>query len=248
MTDEELMKALGEVARERAEDELSSRRLEALAAGELSGAERRALEKELAGTEDAGRVLDLFAPLDQGFRDRTLDRLPQGAGRAISLPRKLLTRRSLWLGLATAAALLLVWLPPESQPLPEYAVELQGGIKAVRGAAAQTARYGTGSRMEVILRPAVAYAGEVDVLFFLTRPGELLILDAPVEREQRGSVRMVAVLGEDVRIPTGDWTLWVVYGPAGAVVDAEEILRLDAEDLHATRTRVQRIPIHVQPN
>lgn len=248
MTNEDLMNAVAEVARERDQTyESWYERLDALAARELCGTERLAFEEELAGSAEGSRALELFTPLSDDLLDRIADRASKEAKRPASLARRLLGSRTPWAGFAMAAALLLVWLPAESQPLPELTVEVQGGITEVRGTASRTTRFGPGSRMEVILRAASAHAGEMDVVFFLTRPGELIVLDNAVQRRTPGSIRMVAVLGKDVDIPAGDWTLWIGYGPAGSVAGAEELLEMDAAELHATRTRVQSIPIHVQP-
>lgn len=158
---DELLARLGQLASEEAADELADERWDAMARGELSEEEQRALLATL--DEDAGDAEALFAPIDAAARTRFADAVraelsgasdSKGAGEAapvISLDAARRRRkRFAWGGaiaaLAAAAMIFIVVRPgagPEqpghtpgapggASSLPGYEMDFAGGQKSVR--------------------------------------------------------------------------------------------------------------------
>ena len=257
--EDDLLRDLGKLARDRSAEE--RRRLgeewDRLAAGELSPEEEAALAERASrspeGSEEA-QAFEAFRPLGEDFQVRLVGAIREQRKREVAAeeglappsppaipplafrPRGRLRGPVAWgAGLAAAAALAGVLVTRPGPPLPAYTAELAGGVRPERGAAgAPPAIYTPGSRFELVLQPATAISGEVEVRCVIARRGAIATQDWPpcagAERAEGGSLRVAGTVGRDIPYQPGEWTLWVIVvrtrplgalGRRGSPTDAE---------------------------
>ena len=109
--------------------------LRRLAEGRLTDEEREHLETEAAQDQDLARRLALYTPLDPTVVGQ-LDAIARTAGAEQGWRRAAAT--GLW---AAAAAVVFMMLMPQTHPLPEHKVHLEGGRQATyRAVNASTTR------------------------------------------------------------------------------------------------------------
>ncbi len=232
-----------------AEREQLDGRWDRLAAGALRPEEEEALRAESEGSPMGAAALAAFQPLGPETEARIVanlraqrqlkrpdDRIAQSDPAATELdhpsssrPGKILPFRrhlALWgggLGLAAAAALVAVLvLPGRSASLPSYTVALLSGDGSVRGGGPHPTSpptFSTGSRFELVLRPATAVPGEVALRCFLisSAGGEQRAFPAcdGAESSDDGSLRVVGTIGTEIELVPGDWTLWALIARPG---------------------------------
>jgi len=253
MKDDEILKRLQEAAKEQAtEDAGLDARLDALAFSELDGDQEAELRDTAEGDEKMAAAYEAFRPLDQGFRENMVDRLQKEIGAAdrstkkkdhsstvIDLNERRAQRRrklgwigGLAVGAAAAAAITLTVLPSMNQPgaLPPYSIMLNEGVQQIRGTAdkpheSAIPRYTAGALFEITLRPEQAVQEAVEVKLYLQRGDDISELKAPVEIDPQGSVRVSGVLGKEITIPPGDWTLLVAIANPGQSPHPGELVR-----------------------
>jgi len=261
--EDDLLRDLGKLARDRSAEERRrlGEEWDRLAAGELSPEEEAALADRASrspeGSEEA-QAFEAFRPLGEDFQARLVGAIreqrqretaaaaagpapPPSAATPSTLPLAFRPRGRLrgpvaWgAGLAAAAALAGVLVTRPGPPLPAYAAELAGGVRPERGAAgAPPAIYTPGSRFELVLQPATAISGEVEVRCVIARRGAIATQDWPpcaaAERAEGGSLRVAGTVGRDIPYQPGEWTLWVIVvrtrplgalGRRGSPTDAE---------------------------
>ncbi len=251
MNDDQLLKALAQVAREdqKADAARLDERWDRLSAGTLEPEEEAALRALAETSDEARQAYEAFRPLDADFRARMVqalaDRIDEAPAGAMATPAaepepawaRLLDRlQDRWRGAsvfaaAVAAAGLAVWMIPGSReglpPLPDYVLGLEGGLEALRSeptAGGEDRLFVPGNRFELLLRPATAESGPLAVRFFLAAAGEPPHpLELPVEVSAGGAVRVAGEIGGEIAIEPGDWVLWAVVGRPGAMGDEDEI-------------------------
>ena len=223
MNDDDLLRRLGQVAREQAAGGglLLDERWDRLAAGTLSAEEDAELRRLAASSGEAREAYEAFRPLPAQFHARVVE--------AVATPAKVLRfrrtvkRLAAW-GVATgAAAATLAALLLRLPALPLYAVaEISGGSRTTRGELSE-ATLAPGDRFEVALRPetAVRRAGSLRTRAFLIRGSDLRPLDVQTQRDESGAVRLAGTLDRD--LPPGRWTLWLVVGRLGSLPDPERL-------------------------
>jgi hypothetical protein len=239
--------ARDEMARERI---LLDERWDRLSAGTLSAEEEAELRALAASSEEGRLALEAFRPLGDDFQDRVVRAIRAPAAKVLPFSR----RAARWGGgVAAAAALAAALFLTLSHPaaLPEYRAELSGGNRRQRSEInANARRFAPGSPLEIVLRPQTAVEGEVEVRFFLQGEGELRPVSLPAEIAPGGAVRISGVLGWEIAIPPGDWTVWSVVGRPGELPDEAALrARLAAGEPHnalwialPTPLRVERQP------
>jgi hypothetical protein len=224
MKDENWLRELAQVNRERqrSEEDRLDERWDRLSRGELSPEEDAELRALAETSEEARAAYEAFRPLGPGFHASVVQAVrKQGlAPQAEPAPAKLLPfrRRSLawWSAAATAAAASVVLLLRPLAPLPEYSLEVTGGVSASRGEETSEALVlAPGDPFTVIVRPAteVSRGSRLETLCILVRDRELRFLRVRSEIDPEGSVRMEGSLGSE--IPPGRWTLWAIVGRPG---------------------------------
>ncbi|MEM9074201.1 MAG: hypothetical protein AAGE52_37255 [Myxococcota bacterium] len=138
MNADDLLEALGRAQRDADTDEW--------------GAWEAHAEGAPAPDDDADRVA-AFAPMD----DETLDRFTDRALDAVGATSRVAKRRigpPIIVALAAAAAVLLVFLPREPDPLPAFRLQVRGGDQTHRNEAELTVRrLSPESRLEIVLTP-----------------------------------------------------------------------------------------------
>jgi hypothetical protein len=152
---------------------------------------------------------DLDAPLGPEFEARVAQRIAP-SGRVVHHPRM----RKAWRWLvpaAAAAAGLVLWLaPPRSTvrrtatddegpaaPLPEYAMEITGGVDVERALGPSPRTPGTisarpGDTLTVVLRPATDVSAPVEVHLFVAQGQALRDVPVALRVSAAGSVEMRA--------------------------------------------------------
>ncbi len=256
MGEDDLLKALGRLGREDRESEASAldERWDALAAGELSAEEVRALEREAEESEEAARAWAAFQPLGADRRRAVLDAARaahDAAGREEAgtsptvrpfRPRSVTRRAMRWLpaaALVAASLVLLLRTPAEVAPLPGYVLEIQGTAREVRGAgdatpAPEVLRLAPGSRLRLGLAPEVAVDGPVEAAVYLGSTGALRRLEeAGLEVAESGSVRLLGTVGRDLDLPAGAAELVVVIARPGGLPSAAELEALEPGESRA---------------
>ncbi len=159
MTDEDYLEAL---AAQASEQPLLDARWDALAAGELSDADRAALETLAKSTPLFTDAIEAFSPraetLGQKIRGEIALTLAQPA--PTPSPQTLLPpKRYRWLlsGTLVAAVLLAIFVPGRDPThLPRYQLATQSGEKVLRGDQDRTwshQEYRPGSMVDIVIRP-----------------------------------------------------------------------------------------------
>src|SRR5947209_1589767 len=231
-----LLRELGDMERSeaKAEEARFDERWDRLAAGTLTAEEDAELKALAESSPEAREAYEAFRPLGADFQARVVSAinaerspkplpLPQPLPKP--LPFRLARRIEVGAGLAAAVAAGLFFLvrgPAMQPPLTSsYVASLSGGFKANRGAetAAPNAKRvftpGSPFTLEVSPKQPLKDPGKVKPGAFLSssagredwRP---LRLEGKFETGETGSVRLNATMGEDVKVPPGDWIFWTV--------------------------------------
>jgi len=139
------------------------------------------------------------------------------------IPRRVSPGAKVWAGFAAVAAMaagvFLMVKPPS--PLPGYEASLTGGFKPNRGVEIATPNQkpiltpGAPFTLEVGPKEPLEHPGKVKPSAFLSssagrEPLTPLRLEGKFETGDSGSVRLKAVMGEDVKVKPGDWIFWTV--------------------------------------
>ncbi len=213
---------------------------------------RASAEASAESSDEARRALEAFTPLEESFRQRVALAVSEQRERerehsadveSLDARRSLWRRRSVWamaatVVLAVTVALLLRGNLASSGdvtlalPIPDYAVQVDGGAAAERSAPELAATpaidevtaLGLGERLRLTLRPATAVDGAVTVRTFVapragvgepaseTQSAAWRIWDGTTEVATSGAVRLSAVIGEQLDVAAGSYTLAVVVG------------------------------------
>lgn len=224
-----ILSALRKEAHER--DPSQHPRWEALAKGELSADEERALAEEAEASPAIRELFEAYRPLGPEAEDRYTARLLAAAKppRAPDKPKPV--RRPTWrssvIGLALAAALAAVLFIPRPSALPEYSIAIAGGEQVVRGepqAAHGTPIIGPGSRLSIVLRPATKLEGAIEARAFLVRDGSARVWSPPIEISSAGAVRIEGTREQLFHgVPAGRWEIVVALSKPGDAPNADDL-------------------------
>lgn len=184
--DDDLLKRLGDVARER----------------------QREADEELRAPS-----VQLRDPV--ALREAIVKQALSQARPLPSNVRPIARTRVLWAGgiVAAAAAALLVWLGTrEEAPLPRYALLHQGGIEQQRGdSAGEVVRLRMGATLTLELKPAEDVKGAVELRVFAQQGDDLTRLQPKaIERSEAGAFRLSILMGPPLSASTNDVTLSVL--------------------------------------
>jgi hypothetical protein len=118
---------------------------------------------------------------------------------------------------AAASALLLMGPRGEPTELPGYELEASGGLRALRGPADTRAvepqKLAPSSVLRVVLRPAIAVDGPVQVAVFVAQRGQMNdveVVSPPVEIAPTGAIAVHAEAGPTFGARRGPWELRLV--------------------------------------
>jgi hypothetical protein len=235
MTDDRLLKELARVAREQRTTEPDPR-WDRLAAGELSADEVARLRDEAARSPEAAAAWELFRPLEPELSReiveqarRHLPATPQAIPTAVPLSWKPRRWRRAFVP-ALAAAALIVLLSPwrNGPPLPPYDLRLEGAVRVERSGEPASpsgpATFAPGNRFELRLTPATSAGNDVEARVFVVDGPRVELLQAPPPaRSSDGALRIVGVVGQDVRLPDGAFHLLVAVGRPGSLPSGTEL-------------------------
>lgn len=233
MTDDRLLKELAQVARaQQAKD--PDGRWDRLAGGALAPEEEARLREEARSSPEAAAAWEAFRPVDEQFRSGIVEQARRSLaerGQATPASGRSPRRWRMALPAALAAALIVALLGPwrSPAPLPPYALRLEGSVKTDRSgdpASARTdpAEFADGNRFELVLTPERSAGEDIEARAFVVQGDRVEPLPAPPpSRSPDGAVRIAGVVGRDVRLPRGDFTLLVAAGRSGSVPAAAEL-------------------------
>ncbi len=244
MSKDPLLSDLARLAREedRGEDMALDERWDRLAAGTLTAEEEAELKALAATSPEARDAYEAFRPLGAEFEVRMVAAAAaelSGDHREVDprpVPARVLPFQRpavrLWGSLAAASAvaasLLLLLRGPGGLPhLPVYTAELSGGSQILRGGDLVLGPpvFTLGSLLTLEVRPAQSVNGLVEARSFLTRGEEVVRWERePPLEVAGGAVRLRGTLGEEIRLPAGDWRLWIVLARPGEMPSPEEVL------------------------
>lgn len=224
-----LLKELGDLARQQEEAERArlDERWDRLAAGTLTVEEEAELKALAESSPEAGEAYTAFQPLGVDFQARVMSKINAQQAREekktsrVLQFRQIVRRVEVRFGSVAAGLFFLVWWwwPPLIDR--GYQAHLEGGFKENRGAEATPADgkqvFGPGSSFNPEIGPTqpLEHPGKVKARAFLSssagredlRP---LGLESKFESGETGSVRLAATIGEDIKVPPGDWIFWTV--------------------------------------
>jgi hypothetical protein len=179
-------------AREQRQDD---ERLEALAAGRLTSAERQELERRASDDPELRAALELCQPLDEDARARIIDGTSATPSKVVSL-RARAARRWVTTGLALAAALGATVLLPrllQGRSSAQYTLEVSGDAE-MRGAAREgLVKVSRLSHLTMVARPVRAVGAPPTARVFVTTASgpERRAIDVAPEISPDGAVRFV---------------------------------------------------------
>lgn len=243
MGDEQILRLSGDGLR--GPDALDDPRLDELARGELDDeALLSLLAAEQEGILPTGSV-EAFSPLSSVFLSRLEARVLQEerpqvenpdtdapSESAVVVPMNRPVRRrvlawSIGMPLAAAAAALLVlaiWpASPSGTALPTYALEVEGGLAAMRSAASsavspgEPVRVGRSTILGLRLRPATKVETPVMVRAFVVDPDSAVehVFDPVFEVSASGTVAVTATAADLHASGQGDRIVHLVIAPVG---------------------------------
>jgi len=243
MRDEDWIRELANVNRERQGEEQGrlDERWDRLSGGELSPEEEAELRALAETSEEAREAWEAFRPLGPDFQASVvkaaaaeLASAPESEPREPHprlLPfRRAASRTKVWLGAAAAlAAALLLFLrvPASLPPLPLYTAELSRGDQALRGETGPSTGlpvFSPGSVLTLDATPWQPVTGPVESRGFLADGEDLVPWEPKTKIEVvNGAVRLRGRLGEEILLPSGALTIWVVVSRPGKSPSASEL-------------------------
>ncbi len=232
-----LLRELGDLARSEstAEEARFDDRWDRLAAGTLTAEEEAELKALAESSPENQEAYEAFRPLGAEFQARVVSAIqseqaeraaeerqpkPQETRPRVLPFRPLIRRVELWVGSAAAVAAGVFFMvrPPM---LGGYGAELEGGFRKERGGETATPNEkrvftpGAPFRLEVKPKQSLEHPGAVKASAYLTTSAgredlKPLGLENKFQSSETGSVRLDATMGEDIKVPPGDWILWTV--------------------------------------
>jgi hypothetical protein len=217
MSDDPLAEAVASVMREEQIDP----RLERLARGELSDAERRTLEEEAKSNAELAQAMALHAPLSSEYRQKLA---------ATVRPKVIPLRRIVAIASLAAAAAVggIVVLQPEPE-MPAYALNARASDAEWRGEAPRKREVRSDSTIEIVLTPATPVPGKVAAKLFVLENGALQEVAVRAQISDDGAVRWLDRADTISGGRTGPVTLVAKVGRADDPERAWQSMTLDAE-------------------
>jgi|GEM_PF-1493347 len=234
-----LLRELGDLARSEstAEEARFDDRWDHLVAGTLTAEEEAELKALAESSPENQEAYEAFRPLGADFQARVVSAIkaeragpaeaPRSEPAQDPLPRvlpfrRVIRRAEVWVGFAAAVAAGVFFMVRAPAPMLDgYEAELEGGFKRDRGGETAPPNEkrvftpGSPFRLEVKPKQSLEHPRAVKASAYLTtsagREGlKPLGLENKFQSSETGSVRLDATMGEDIKVPSGDWILWTV--------------------------------------
>ncbi len=227
--DDQLLRQLGELAREPGSGSAFDERWERLAAGTLSAEEETELRRLAETSDEARAAYEAFRPLGRDFQAGVVRAIREQTSARVLPFRRRAARFAGW-GAAAAAAAALVLLVRPPAPLPDYEAKMSGGTQELRGEIAESAEtiqpppaFAPGDRFQVTMRPhtGLSRVEPLETRVCVVRGGEVRTVDAQAEVDAGGAARVTGSLARDLQ--AGDWVLWTVIGRPGELPEPEQL-------------------------
>jgi len=222
MSGDRWLEVVTEEARREAEDPFADPRWDRLADGTITPQDKADLERLAAVPGPYQEAMRAFAPLSSEVKNEVARKI-QGA-EVLPMRRRLVAAV---VGLAAAAALAIA-LVPSDQPLPAYAMDLSGGMQAVRGSPDATAlpRFAPDTRFELVARPAARADGPIAAAGVWVGNGVRVRWTPAFERSDDGALRIRGTTRALLPLGPGQWTMMLAIGRPEAVEKAASALAL----------------------
>lgn len=203
MTDDDILRELGKVAREQKASEEAQSLEDVVRPLDPAVMARLALQAEQSlGSKPLASVIPLH------------ERRPRWRAAMIAVPLALAASLALWVG-----------IHPSVEPLPPYSLSLSGGIQELRGAASETdlVILQTGVELQLLLRPARTAQGPVEARLFVVENGRARAWPAKAEVSEQGAVRINANAVDLKEVKSRKFELVVLVGRPTELPQAESL-------------------------
>lgn len=231
------------LGRLRAADPARDPRWDALADGRLSAEDARAAEEACARGDAPAGASEAFQPMTAERRAAILSNVLRDIGGepgAITPARASTTsyrRRAIVIagGLSLAAAMGLLFLSRSPEPLPLYALSIEGGAAVrgtPRGAApsgpSEALRLAPGGRARITIAPMTAVRGGVEARFFVASEGVVRRWDPSARVTEEGTIELDDVRAErmpsDIGARSREVDLWIAIARPGRMVGEDALI------------------------
>jgi hypothetical protein len=254
MKPDDVLRELGQIARDERVDGERDPRWQRLASGELSAEEDAALRRAAEADPELAELYEAYRPLGADVKATIAARVTPLVARA-DVARTGVVRRGPWRVAAlvaiplAAAAAVAIWLSTSRRddakvavvesPAPDYALTVTGGDRVLRGSSALSpdapAELRADSRLEIVLRPSGAVTSPPIVRAFLVQNGESRAWDPPMQRSADGAARVAGAAGDLLGGGAGTFDLVFAIGRADDVPADPKTIARALEDRGASR-------------
>ena len=245
MNDQAFLDLLGKEMRDQSGEATGelNKLLDRLTASDLSAAEHSKLTNQARESQSFDRVYQALCPLTKDKQQQIVDAIKRQQGIPATPSDKkmtfwqLLFRRRQVLAMVASAALVLVvfvlW-PQRLVDFPDYELQVGGQLLSQRHAAhaepiADLKKFRPGGELLLILRPSKPIAHPVTAKVLIEEQAGLRAIDFPMEIDSQGAIRISAIIGQDLKVSSGIYTLWLVvtqpgqFGTSSGVLELEQI-------------------------
>ena len=252
MSDENWIRELAKAHRERQAEEEGQlgKPWDRLSSSELSAEEEAELLALAESSEEGREAYEAFRPLGPEFhasavkaiREQKIQEQAEKPTLMKVLAKLFFFRRVQFAGWGTAAAAVAaVWflhVHNPLPPLPPYTMDPPQGDQDSRGEIGLSTGlpvFHPGSLLPLNLAPQQSVKGPVEAHAFLVDGGDLVPWkpEPPVEVAESGMVRLRGTLGEEIQLPPGEQTIWIVVSRKGKSPSLSEL----QASLRTRRTR-----------
>ncbi len=169
-------------------------RLVALALGRIDATELEELMARAVREPAIKRAVDAYWSLDKASKERSFSRaqdLLAGVHRARRPHWALMFLPTGLAGLMTGLLVVFVGFALRAPPLPDYSLEVRGGLRTMRSARSDfvVGRLAPTAPLELIMRPSRPIEGRASAAIFRVGSRDLVRLDSVPEVSESGSVR-----------------------------------------------------------
>ena len=169
-------------------------RLVALALGRIDAGELEELMARAVREPEVRSAVNAFWPLDEASKHRSFAKaqdLLAGRENRLRRPHWLFMFMPTCVATAFAVGVTLIGVALQPLPLPEYGLEVRGGLRPVRSATDDltVGRMAPKAPLELIFRPSRPIDGRASAAVFRVNADDLLRLESLPEVSDSGSVR-----------------------------------------------------------
>ncbi|MFK8015885.1 MAG: hypothetical protein AB8G17_10655 [Gammaproteobacteria bacterium] len=133
-----------------------------------------------------------------------------------------------------------------SDPLPAYALDVQGGLD-VRGGSDASLILEDQTLLRILITPASAVDEPIEAAAYALTPDGLSALGVNLVVTAQGVASLEAVIGQDVAVADDTQRLLIVVGRRGQLPSGDSVLEALSDQTRITRDDWQAFSVHVKP-